>query len=235
MLENAKEIIETATDETTKVDFTNLGLSDRDIVELKELLEKKPQIVEVNLTRNNMRANSGKVLAELKSLRRIIVAQNSLGDAGARFLLAKEDLEYLDLSDNDITFNIAELLTKRRAAGLVIATQENPRLNPNYSDLGEDAPILRQTNVTLQTTTEPSIPGEKRLSGAESAAKFGLRHSPNEASSLKSSPDTVDVELERQLRQQLEAYRASNPKRCEEFLKEEMNRHSSISNNKLVK
>jgi hypothetical protein len=228
MLEKLKSVIDKAILlGEIRVKLFGRGLNDKDIHLLKELLEKTPSIIEIDLTNNNLTSKSGKILAEIKSLERIFIAQNSLEDSGATPLLSMESLKFLDLSDNNISFAIEPLLTKRRAENVEVITAGNPRLDPDY--LSVDSKLL-QSSVRFQVK-KPVVPEEKKLSDAESVAKFGLQPYSNEASGSGSSPEEpANLELERHLRQQIDAYRATHPNRCDEFLREEMNHDSSFSN-----
>lgn len=218
MLEFAKKIIREISADTTKVDLTNFGLRDKDILELKELLEQKPHITEINLTRNNMTRKSGKTLSEIKSLKCIYAGQNNLGDEGARVLILSDNLEYIDLTDNNLTFEIADLIAKRRADGVTINILGNPDLYPEDPSFKED-PILSISTVLFRTN-EPTVSEGQRTSGGVVEKAFFERR--------KNSPEPADPKLEVSLMEQFKAYIAMHPERSDKLLGELNNFCSSI-------
>lgn len=226
MLERMKKAVERVRDGETKVNLSGLGLGDKHILVLKEVLEKKPHITEVYLTRNNMTDRSGRMLSEIKSLKRIHAGQNSLGDEGAKALLSQGNVEFLDLTGNGITTKIKELLEERGQSGVTIITSDNPRLYP------EDIIMQEKLGLGLSyarfKTKEPATTGDSQLSDAVSMAKFGLRRSSEEDSNSVSSPSEAELKFEEELVQQLITYVSTHPKRCDALLSKIANRLESV-------
>ncbi|HEV2613238.1 MAG TPA: hypothetical protein VGV92_00850 [Gammaproteobacteria bacterium] len=216
MLEKAKKIIERATDKTTKVSFVNYGFLDSDIAALKEFLEGKPHITEIDLSNNNLTAKSAETLSSIGSLKRISLAENGIGDEGARILLAKKNLEFLDLEQTGITFRIADFLAERRAKNVEIFTSSNPKLNPNYPNVKVDPELIEST-----ATFEPqgsAVTRERHLSRAKSVEKFGMRSSVEKTPSVESSPEQTDLRVEDRLLEQFGAYLEQHPERSSDLL-----------------
>lgn len=176
MLEKMKKVIERADDRTSKLSFVNYGLDDRDLVVLRDLLNQKSHITEIDLSHNNLTEDSGKILSEIVSLTRITLAQNSLGDLGAKALFSKKNLKFLDLTDNRLTIKIVDSLFERREQGVQIITIGNPNLNPEPTN-----EMLHQSSVHFRTEKKSPGPNNKPLK--RSLEKYGKQEKLVETSS----------------------------------------------------
>lgn len=187
MLENAKDIIERASESTTKLSFVGFGLYDKHMPALLALIAKKPHIVEIDLTKNCLTETSAKLLSEVTSLKHISIGQNYLHNAGAAVLLSKEHIEFLNVESNGLTSKIAGLIKEREQQGVIVIASDNPDLELDNLDK-EGYSALRQSSVVFHQIKEPVVLEEKRLSGAESIEKFGLRRSSQETLDPGSPP-----------------------------------------------
>ncbi len=176
MLEKMKKVIERADESTTKVSFVNYGLDDEDMDVLRDLLNQKPHITEIDLSHNNLTEKSGKILSEIVFVVRITLAQNSLGDQGAIALFSKQNLKFLDLSDNGLTIKIVDALLERRGQGVQIITIGNPKLNSEPTD-----PTLQQSSVNFRPGIKSPETNKKPFK--KSLERYGIQEKSVETSS----------------------------------------------------
>ena len=125
MLDLVTRTVETST--LGKILLVNVGLTDKDITALKDLLEENPQITSINVSENKLTKQAAYLLCQIKSLKRISMCYTELDHDGTVFLLSKPNLEFLDISGNkNIGYDLDDLVRARRSQGVEIIAEDTP-------------------------------------------------------------------------------------------------------------
>ena len=111
-----------------EIKLINQGLEDSHVEELVNLLTEypNPKVISLDLSSNNLRSASGKLLGFLTQIKHLNLAHNKLGDEGAISLSSNRSLKTLNASYNGLTNRSANHLLS--ISNLSVNLEGNPQI-----------------------------------------------------------------------------------------------------------
>jgi|GEM_PF-2071923 len=129
----------------TKLNLSNFGLSDEDIVILCRLVQAKPTITGLDLSSNSIGSKGAQLLSELNQLKELNLNSNNLGDKGLECLAkGRLQLNVLQVKNNNLTDKSLDILKKLTCPSLEFT--DNPALS---AEAIKKINLLRQPRFKL--------------------------------------------------------------------------------------